>query len=140
MKICGKCKEQKPEGDYFFKNKVTGKRHSYCKSCKRDVDKKAYKNSKVRQKAIRDRHTAAIKNARAFVENFKKDRSCTKCGDNRWYVLDFHHLRDKDKGISKLVQGGASIERIKKEIQKCELLCANCHREEHFLKEKKLTG
>ncbi len=49
-----------------------------------------------------------------------------KCID----ALEFHHLYDKDFGIS--TDGHIrSWERIKIELDKCLLLCANCHREVH---------
>lgn len=54
------------------------------------------------------------------------------CGDTRWYVLDFHHLRDKSFAISEVISKGVSLETIKSEIEKCITLCANCHRELHY--------
>jgi len=57
---------------------------------------------------------------------------CSKCGYNRCSeALDFHHADGrKDFGIS---QNGLtrSWDRIRKEIEKSVLICANCHREEH---------
>jgi hypothetical protein len=43
-------------------------------------------------------------------------------------VLEFHHRSGKDKAISVLVTGGYPIEKIKAEISKCDVLCANRHR------------
>lgn len=47
-------------------------------------------------------------------------------------ALDFHHrdAAEKDFGISYKGHTKA-LERLKKEVDKCILLCANCHREEH---------
>ncbi len=59
---------------------------------------------------------------------------CDECGYSRCIeALDFHHLRDKSFGIS---QGGftRSWTAIEEELQKCILLCANCHREIHASK------
>ncbi len=59
---------------------------------------------------------------------------CMKCGYNKYpEVLEFHHKNPKEKefGISR--SGHCrSWERVKKEIEKCNLLCANCHREIHI--------
>jgi hypothetical protein len=60
-------------------------------------------------------------------------QKCTKCSEKRWYVLDFHHLGDKDIDVSRMVNDSYSIKKIKEEIRKCIVLCANCHRELHFL-------
>ena len=54
---------------------------------------------------------------------------CKKCGEDRHWLLDFHHIRDKEKPISKMKYYRWSM--MKKEILKCELLCANCHGEIH---------
>lgn len=62
-----------------------------------------------------------------------KGNGCNVCGYNRCInALEFHHLdpTKKDFGIS--AKGYArSWEKVKKEIDKCVLLCANCHREFH---------
>ena len=57
---------------------------------------------------------------------------CQKCGYKKYYgALEFHH-RDpsmKDAVWSQIKKW--SHDRIKKEIDKCDLLCSNCHRETH---------
>lgn len=64
---------------------------------------------------------------------------CAKCGDTRTYVLDYHHKDSstKDFTIGKIKKG--SLELIQKEIDKCIVLCANCHREFHWLEKQGLT-
>jgi hypothetical protein len=61
-----------------------------------------------------------------------KGGKCSQCGYNRCNdALDFHHTDGrKDFGLS---QNGLtrSWERVKVELEKCILICANCHREEH---------
>jgi len=60
-----------------------------------------------------------------------KGGKCERCGYDRCIAaLDFHHKDSKDFSISRkgLTRGW---EKVKKEIGKCLLLCANCHREEH---------
>lgn len=73
----------------------------------------------------------AIDRNRDFVINYKATHPCIKCGENRYYCLDFHHVSDKDKEIARGIMVGWSIERIKKEISKCVVLCRNCHAELH---------
>jgi len=55
---------------------------------------------------------------------------CVRCGyDNSYAALQFHHKDDsKEFGIGSKVR---SIEYMKAEVDKCELLCANCHAEHH---------
>src|ERR1035437_9239929 len=59
---------------------------------------------------------------------------CSKCGNNDIFCLEFHHcLGDKEFGISQIKANRWSL--IEKEIQKCKLLCRNCHAEIHNPKE-----
>ncbi len=58
---------------------------------------------------------------------------CIVCGYSKYpEVLEFHH-RDPSTKEFNLGLGGLtrSWERIKREVEKCDLLCANCHRERH---------
>ena len=64
-----------------------------------------------------------------------KGGKCEKCGYNKCNgALDFHHLNPLEKDFSISSTGTTkSFERIKKELDKCILVCANCHREIHYL-------
>lgn len=63
-----------------------------------------------------------------YVYNLLLESSCADCGEKDPVVLEFDHVRDKDMNISLLLAGGYSLERIQKEIEKCIIRCANCHR------------
>ena len=59
---------------------------------------------------------------------------CSKCGyDKNLAAFDFHHKDPKTKsfGIDARKFANTSISKLKEELDKCVLLCANCHREEH---------
>ena len=61
-----------------------------------------------------------------------KGGKCQICGYNKYYgALDFHHLdpNTKDPDWIKLRQ--RKLEKIKEELDKCILLCSNCHKEVH---------
>lgn len=58
--------------------------------------------------------------------------ACSKCGNPDKRVLDFHHLGNKSKTLSRLSTCSASIERILIEAKKCVVLCSNCHRILHW--------
>jgi hypothetical protein len=68
-----------------------------------------------------------------------KGGACERCGYNKSpYALEFHH-RDpsqKDGNISRMLSHSWS--RVKKELDKCIMLCANCHREEHEVTDRAL--
>ena len=67
---------------------------------------------------------------RVHVQQLKQDTPCADCGENYpYYVMDFDHLRDKSFNISRFVREmGGTLEKLKKELEKCEVVCSNCHR------------
>ena len=135
-KICIKCDKEKTEKEFSWKLKTENLRHNICKECKRNVDNNYYKNSSKRRKSIRSRALLGYRYLTEYVQRLKKFGKCKNCGEKRWYVLDFHHIKGKDNSIS-YIQHTGSIELLKKELKKCVLLCSNCHREEHhFLRTK----
>jgi 5-methylcytosine-specific restriction endonuclease McrA len=58
---------------------------------------------------------------------------CVLCGYKTCIqALEFHHLDSKGKDFGVSAKGYTrSWDKVKKEIDKCALLCANCHRETH---------
>ena len=64
-----------------------------------------------------------------------KGGKCEICGYNKCPTsLEFHHVNPKLKEFSISVPHSRSWEKIKNEIDKCQLLCSNCHKEEEFKK------
>ncbi len=79
--------------------------------------------------------TEAVKKRRYVLKQMAveyKGGKCEKCGYNKYIgALEFHHENgEKEFGIG--AKGYTrSWEKVKEEIDKCKLLCSNCHREEH---------
>lgn len=70
---------------------------------------------------------------RRKLQNFVRrlrEQPCTDCmGEYPWYVMEFDHCRGvKDTDIAKMVHKPVGMERLRREIAKCDLVCANCHR------------
>ena len=60
---------------------------------------------------------------------------CFRCGDSTLPICcyDFHHSKGaKEEEISKMIDKGVKFEKLKKELDKCKIICANCHRIIHF--------
>jgi hypothetical protein len=55
------------------------------------------------------------------------EHPCVDCGESDILVLKFDHLRDKKKDVTRLVHDSVSWATVMKEIDKCEVVCANCH-------------
>lgn len=114
-KKCSKCGKIK---DYYKDFSSNGKStRSICKECEAKRARQHYEESQT------------------FLRSLKT--KCSRCGyDKNPAALEFHHPdKNKDSEIAKLASRYLSPkqrEKLLKEIDKCELLCANCHREEHY--------
>ncbi len=112
MKTCIRCKLSKDESDFYMKD---GRRtHSYCKKC---VNEQTIE----RQRALK---LSAIE---------YKGGVCHDCG-KRYHpaVYDFHHLNPSDKDFNIGHRKSLKFsQELKDELDKCVLLCSNCHRVRH---------
>lgn len=102
-----------------------------------------YNKGYYRRNRDRDRKRAALrkKKIKKFFADYKARQSCAHCGENHPATLEFHHvdpdgLTDprlrKYAAISTLIGGARSPKVIKAEIEKCQVLCSNCHRKHHW--------
>tara|TARA_Y100001937_G_scaffold23994_1_gene34473 strand:- start:41 stop:424 length:384 start_codon:yes stop_codon:yes gene_type:complete len=120
-KFCQYCKTTKPISEFYKRRgKIGGS--SYCKPCT---------NAETSLRAI------------AFKEKCVeyKGGKCEICGYDKYFgALEFHHKdpSQKDLQISK-VRTRTFNSKIKKELDKCQILCSNCHREIHFIENFKKT-
>ena len=74
---------------------------------------------------------------RKLVLDFLLENPCVNCGESDPVTLDFDHIdpTTKRKTISQLLSGHAGWEKIKSEIDKCRVLCANCHRKHTYVQQ-----
>ncbi|WP_049928895.1 homing endonuclease associated repeat-containing protein [Halopiger goleimassiliensis] len=88
-----------------------------------------YKNREERLRR-KDRRREEI---RRWLHEYKAENcECVRCGETRPACLDFHHPGEKERGIARMVVNGPSKASIRDEIDRCIVLCANCHRREHY--------
>ena len=128
MKTCTRCKNDFRVEDFKIINKRTGKRSSMCPDCKRAYDREYWaKSTSYRERQLKRRGDFKQRN-RDFVIGYLKDHPCVDCGESDIIVLEFDHQGDKDFNVSSMVGSAYSIDKIKKEIDKCEVVCANCHK------------
>jgi|ETNvirnome_2_300_1030623.scaffolds.fasta_scaffold02315_4 hypothetical protein len=149
-RCCGgeQCQEDRKKE----KSKLAQKRH-YNRNVKKTTNKfkkrdaeNARNYRKNHQEEINKRDRLRKKEKRNWVNSIKKKSKCEKCNEEKWFCLDFHHKdpTQKDFTISNCISMGYGKKRILKEIEKCIVLCSNCHRHLHYLelneKEWKLTN
>ena len=114
-KKCLKCEEEKAVKDYWY-NKKRKAYNGVCKSCYK------IKNNKTRL-------------ARKIKLVKMKGGKCHICGYSRnLAAFDFHHVKERGfkRGVSLANSNGISMENLIKELDKCILLCRNCHSETHY--------
>ena len=122
-KVCTKCGLEKPIEDFAFRDKAKGTRRADCKECHSKFMKNKYQEK------------------RQEVQQLKSEHCCAKCGYNKCpEALEFHHVdpAQKETTVARLLANGYGLKKALEEIKKCIILCANCHREFHYLE--KLTG
>ena len=80
-----------------------------------------------------ERNKARVALLQKYSNKMKIDRGCDRCDYNKCpAALEWHHPnQDKDGDPSNLLK--ISLDKYLEEIKKCELLCSNCHREEHYI-------
>lgn len=73
-----------------------------------------------------------------FLQDYLSNHICVDCGESDVVVLEFDHVRGKKLGnVSDLANTPVSLETLKKEVAKCEVRCANCHRRKTFKERKR---
>lgn len=135
MKPCSICKINKVFDEYYLRDKRTGRLHSQCKACYSSYRRKNWSlyynkhGSKYRENALA--RNKKLKNAlRIKMVEYLSDKSCIKCGNNDYRVLEFDHIDPKTKsiGIAQALHNIWAWDRILNEIKKCQILCSNCHK------------
>lgn len=99
------------------KQKISSKKH-YEANKKKIVDRAVINKKKVREKAA------------AYINEYLQSHHCVDCGESDAIVLEFDHVGDdKIANVSDMVNRlSYSLNKIKQEIEKCQVRCCNCHR------------
>lgn len=157
-KICKVCGIEKSQKEFQFHNKIKGTLRAECKICtairvkqerinnidKRKLDAKRYylnnKKARIIRAGIYQKNNPEKRKiyGKTFKEkikqewfDFKSQLVCTNCGENHIACLEFHHVDPsiKEESISRLVY---TRKRLQEELEKCIVLCSNCHRKLHY--------
>ena len=116
MKLCKYCNKYFPESDFGIAGTIRDKtyRRLKCKFC--------YSKTK---KLLKEKY-------QKILDAYKIKNGCVKCGIKDHRVLEFHHKSDKKFSIAYARYNHFGIERVRNEIKKCVVICANCHRILHY--------
>ena len=129
-KICTKCHQEKDINEFGWER--PGHRHAACKRCRAEYQAQYYENHKEKELAYKwDRQVRKREESRSYVFAYLSTHPCEHCGERDPFVLTFHHVRgEKKSNVSQMVNQGYSLKLIQEEIDKCIILCANCHMRE----------
>jgi hypothetical protein len=144
MKLCRACGATKPIDEFSIMYKRTGARRADCRVCcnllkqkwQRENGKDAYQRYKAGSAAWKWKHMHVVRD----TVNKLKSEPCTDCGNrfNPW-VMDFDHLDGKTKigNVATMIRQARPLAAILEEISKCELVCANCHRNRTYQRQER---
>lgn len=128
-KVCGTCKESLPLDKFSRSKAKPDGLQSKCKDCTKTYYQDYYKNSPTEKDRILAKNAAHRASLREIVRE-KKSVPCADCDRSfPHYVMDFDHQYDKKFNIGSSVSSGLPMKSLLEEIDKCEVVCANCHRE-----------
>lgn len=118
-KFCPICETPKPLDEFYKRSSGSGRSDEvggYCKGCSN-----AYHSNRVKEVKIR----------MIEYKGCKCERCNLKLEDTHYSVFDFHHTNpeEKDPNFGKIKYQKWEV--IREEIDKCQLLCSNCHRITH---------
>jgi hypothetical protein len=98
----------------------------------REYQKEWFKNNKNKSRLI---HKRILERKKDYVRKWKEIHPCYLCGESDINVLVFHHLEPRNgehmKTISYLTKYHG-MKRLKEEIEKCAVVCRNCHIKIHY--------
>lgn len=114
MKFCPKCEIEKEDDCFYMRPDRNGKIQSYCKECNKNL--------------VLERQRKLKLQCIEYLGN-----RCIKCGvEGHPAIYDFHHRNPENKDFNLgHVKTTKFSKKITDELDKCDLLCSNCHRLEH---------
>jgi len=126
MKHCPTCDTTKPLTEFYKDASHWTGYSAQCRACKQiyfqthDYSEKRH----ARNRVLRQQN-------QILTDEYKRSRACCKCGEDDPICLDFHHTNKNDKSYTIGGRLGQKWNTLLLEIEKCIVICANCHRKEH---------
>ena len=115
MKRCKTCQRVKSYNEFYYR----AHNNTYFKSC-----------IPCRAKNVAEQKRKIYK----WVDKYKEERGCSDCGINDKRCLHLHHINREVKkmSVAQLIGKGYVFKTVKAEVEKCDVVCANCHSIHHY--------
>lgn len=135
MKLCRDCKLEKTYASFGKNSSQPDGLQPLCRGCRSLYLRSWYSSNKARSRAPIKRWR--VKNTQAVREHlvsYLRDNPCVDCAEDNIIVLEFDHRDGVDKKfcIGESMRRGYSLDRVKLEVGKCDVRCANCHRKRTY--------
>jgi len=129
MLLCTRCHQMTPSDQFPPKRRGGAQLQTWCRACFAEVNARRYVQKHTSELERLGRNLDANRRAnQAAVLAYLREHPCVDCGESDTVVLEFDHLIGKRKDVSALLNSGATWPSIQREISKCQVRCANCHR------------
>src|SRR5258708_3042385 len=128
-KFCNLCQNKKNINEFPWKSTIRKTRQSYCKECQKIRSRAHYNKNKHKYlEKAKNRNQKILLLIQNYVWEYLSKHPCVDCGEKDIIVLEFDHVRDKLYNLSDIIKDRSSLGKVKTEIEKCIVRCANCHR------------
>lgn len=125
-KPCSSCGRLLPLTEFSINETKRDGRNGVCRACQKVISRASYLRNKrgvLQRKAERRRERT-----RAMLDHLRT-HPCMDCGEADPVVLEFDHVSgEKIMDVSRMARHGVSERKLRAEMEKCEIRCANCHR------------
>lgn len=158
LRVCTKCGVEKQISDFYKDKRVCNdcekirKHLCYLKNRERVLEQsrqyykehadavKEYKKRWYRENPDKaQKHREYLREYSKMKERERREKlfqlydeikkPCAKCGENRLYLIEFHHIDPEEKSFT--ISQSRNLDSVREEAKKCVFLCANCHKEFH---------
>ncbi len=128
MKICWGCKKEKDNSEFYKNSRTVDGLQPRCKICMRSAYTSTRAKKRDHYNEVRNKRIRKLKEE---YRAWKRSVGCAFCSENEPCCLEPHHLdpSEKDTDPSNLL--GYSKKRLIAELNKCILVCRNCHSKIH---------
>jgi|ERR687892_1186514 hypothetical protein len=128
MRRCGRCGQLKPVDEFNWRRRERGQRDNMCRPCRSEYKRQHYLANKQRYvDQARARAQALYLERTVYLLEYFATHPCVECGEGDPVVLEFDHLGDKKFDIGHALPY-RNWQSILDEIEKCDVVCRNCHR------------
>lgn len=126
--VCSTCLIDLSSEHFYFRSKERGTLKKICKNCHSLYRREHYLRNRQKYDIAHRWNEKQKFLLREYIYQRLLQSECVDCGEKDLMVLEFDHIQDKKFSITQMYRNSCSLDSVKKEMEKCVIRCANCHR------------